>query len=1385
MNERPCSQQFSCFQLAYAELDKTTGIHDIFELFGGVGNVTKVAVRRKLKSGRNFDIVCDIDLTKPSEVNELWHYVVKHKPKVLIAAPPCTSFGPWSRFNRVHHYDTWAASRKTGIALAELTAELCMHQFTHGFHFLIENPWSSEMWELPSFVRLADACGHWAYCEQCSVGLCDPDGIPTKKPTAFLGSCEAIVHRLRRTCLGGHEHIALAGQAHGISRCRFAQSWPRKLVELVVDGAVECLHAMKHALKAAAYPARAVPQDDGYGGKVCPGCKAHARNDDPRHSREPNVCKFPQVESREWDCLACRKHLPSTHSTHKFDDSCQWTHARSRAASSRTPALLRDPRVPRAAPVAADDAPEPIAPPGIANASWKPVSDLEMITTLDMLRENDGWHQVDALQVACVLGSARAFRSCEPRFPAAEWNKRSTFGMFPECNHAHGIWWQIEDQIHFSEPLYALRACIVNPPVPVLVHIFHKLPSAPTINNTRSAHAVPPQNPAPNPLDEVVAKWDLEEELGAEEPVIPPAVEAPAPDDGQPPEVVDWSSFDLGRSLRALRSEDPAIQARALKRLHLRFWHASSDKMTRLLKSAGVPTFALNLIHSVCTGCKACRAWQRPGNRSIATTRISDHFGECVQFDLLFISDHIVAVLIDEATRWTVAEQIPDREAETLLRFITDRWIRIFGPITTLLSDQEGGLTGEQFSIWCERHGVAPRFKPKGAHAAIVERHHQMLRDTVHKVTTQAQLEKLELPFPDALSESVFSKNSLMNIAGYSPFQSLFGRFPACLIDLETAGQSAIEDGKGGVAGASRHAIRVREIALEAMLASHAKARMQRAENSNSRPAGELLSLVPGDSVDVYRSPAQKDLSGWRGPCEVISTRSMANGVIDIRWSGRTLTARVQDIRRTSIYCFLTEDGEPPIEVLRTHVMAMSHGIQTLAWVVNERGWQLSHAALDYPVCFLAILHVAAELGITRCVGARVGRGCHHVSGLMEIVSSVVLWWPAGKPALYQTLEHAGSMTINLKQLFAHEEFTDFCWVQFLSTDVINARRLRRLNPHKPQLAFDPNDEDQPHYDEEMTEPPTRRPSIASMDDDDEMPPRPPYHPSPMPSSHRSPVSTRQQSLPSPVPTHRSLPSPMRIPVHTDRSRTSRGARSPVASSSAPSTLPPAIPPLTTSTMRVPSESEPSVVNTRSTIHMPSSVPSSLCPLNFDKRALPSDASSSHRPHKQAHVPNFQQGGSSSSSGPAPAPAPTADGDEDEDEVNVDFYCDFGDGGIPYHIYTTGKGEVVVEKVIGELTPKEVEDNWKEVESAIRKELKSFVDLDVFRVADKGTTGNCMSSRWVLRWKVDSMTNLRTLKARLTIRGFLDKQQYGLETYAGTASRWGQRLVVAISVQQG
>ena len=104
-------------------------------------------------------------------------------------------------------------------------------------------------------------------------------------------------------------------------------------------------------------------------------------------------------------------------------------------------------------------------------------------------------------------------------------------------------------------------------------------------------------------------------------------------------------------------------------------------------------------------------------------------------------------------------------------------------------------------------------------------------------------------------------------------------------------------------------------------------------------------------------------------------------------------------------------------------------------------------------------------------------------------------------------------------------------------------------------------------------------------------------------------------------------------------------------------------------------------------------------------------------------------------------------------------------------------------KAPGDLTPEEIKKHWKEVAEAVRKELESFVDLDVWEIRKKGSTTNRMTSKMILKWKFDPVSQIRVCKARLTVRGFQDRDRH-TETFASTASRWGQRIVVMIAVQQ-
>ena len=68
----------------------------------------------------------------------------------------------------------------------------------------------------------------------------------------------------------------------------------------------------------------------------------------------------------------------------------------------------------------------------------------------------------------------------------------------------------------------------------------------------------------------------------------------------------DWSKFDVNRSLRALRHGTESDIKLILRKLHIRWWHATSAAMTRMLGAAGVPDTVVQMIPQVVQTCRVC-----------------------------------------------------------------------------------------------------------------------------------------------------------------------------------------------------------------------------------------------------------------------------------------------------------------------------------------------------------------------------------------------------------------------------------------------------------------------------------------------------------------------------------------------------------------------------------------------------------------------------------------------------------------------------------------------------------------------------------------------------------------------------------------------------------
>ena len=82
----------------------TPVLHEVMEVFGGLGLTTQILIKRQVIGGRNFDIRVGIDLTKRNEVAAMMKYVQVHQPIVIVMSPP------WHIISERGNSTTWRSA---------------------------------------------------------------------------------------------------------------------------------------------------------------------------------------------------------------------------------------------------------------------------------------------------------------------------------------------------------------------------------------------------------------------------------------------------------------------------------------------------------------------------------------------------------------------------------------------------------------------------------------------------------------------------------------------------------------------------------------------------------------------------------------------------------------------------------------------------------------------------------------------------------------------------------------------------------------------------------------------------------------------------------------------------------------------------------------------------------------------------------------------------------------------------------------------------------------------------------------------------------------------------------------------------------------------------
>lgn len=298
-------------------------------------------------------------------------------------------------------------------------------------------------------------------------------------------------------------------------------------------------------------------------------------------------------------------------------------------------------------------------------------------------------------------------------------------------------------------------------------------------------------------------------------------------------------------------------------KLHRCFAHPSAGRLLRLVNSAG-ETWSHNEnlkreIKEVTNNCDVCKVFKKPPPRPIVGLPMASEFQEVVAMDLKMYKGRQILHLVDLCTRLSAATFIADKKRDTIIAALFRIWISVYGTPQKFMSDNGGEFANSDFLALCEQFGIVVKTTPAESpwSNGVVERNNQTLARSMDKI-----IEDTGCHADMALLWALNAKNSLQNVAGFSPFQLVLGmnpRLPSTLTDeLPSLTQQSMPQ-------LIRDNLNALHAARSAFIACENDEKIRRALTSNVRTSGEVK-YVTGDTVLYKRDSSVQ----WHGPATVI-----------------------------------------------------------------------------------------------------------------------------------------------------------------------------------------------------------------------------------------------------------------------------------------------------------------------------------------------------------------------------------------------------------------------------------------------------------------------------------------------------------------------------------
>ena len=199
------------------------------------------------------------------------------------------------------------------------------------------------------------------------------------------------------------------------------------------------------------------------------------------------------------------------------------------------------------------------------------------------------------------------------------------------------------------------------------------------------------------------------------------------------------------------------------EKLHKQFGHASSNKISKLVKSAGMKDSELfNLINEVEVNSPVCLKYKKAPLKPVVGISLSKGFNDVIAMDLKEINGHKILHIIDHPTRYSAATIVKSKQKEEIVKARFQHWVTLFGPPNEILSDNGGEFNNELPKKMSDHLNVFIRSSAGESpwSNGITKRHNAILGNMINKLLLD---KSNNYPIDVIVAWAVSAKNALHN----------------------------------------------------------------------------------------------------------------------------------------------------------------------------------------------------------------------------------------------------------------------------------------------------------------------------------------------------------------------------------------------------------------------------------------------------------------------------------------------------------------------------------------------------------------------------------------------------------------------------------------------